>query len=462
MKKVKEEYVLINLNKPDNLMLEELIKPEIPYFVPIRRDDGTSSYQTTAGKKIIKHLPAIYYFVHVLLERQHSDNDSLRCKYAKSYIKMFSRDIEPIKSKNYFKFIWGILRGHKIVEDYDINEPTKYKQSARGYYFKFSEKYSDAKIVQHQVLVKKSIADKLNNRLNNRGNNKHDETDISSITTDKQFAHQYLALRNIRFDSDLAKQHVDKLLADKVIDINRYNTCLIYINIFINGRIKTTHSDKCNRYFTPVNEMPKELRPFIKDAEGNSLVDLDFGSFNAFAVYKIINTKNQEYNSNAEKIAFEVEEMFYKRLLSGDDFYKDFKDVFFPDEELSRDQIKDIVLWRWFNGKLNSHNKYRKHMLKRLPKISQIIDSLKVERYENFSNTAMKMESELVNDIIYKKFIDLHPDAVMYVIFDSFLVEQKYAAQLKSLMQEEGNNYFNIKCIVKAMSLGNTSALIGQ
>lgn len=206
----------------------------------------------------------------------------------------------------------------------------------------------------------------------------------------------------------------------------------------------------CNRFFTQVTCMPKEIRPFIKDAGGNNLVELDYGSFNAFAVYKILNTINPEYKSNAEKIAFENELDLYRRILSGGDFYSDFKAVFFPDEDISRDKIKDIVLKYWFNGRLNSRNKYRKHMLKKMPRISEIIDSLKSVQYENFSNTAMKMESELVNDIVYKKFVELYPDAIMYTIFDSFLVEQKYSAQLQSMMQEEGSRYFNINCIVNA------------
>ena len=88
-------------------------------------------------------------------------------------------------------------------------------------------------------------------------------------------------------------------------------------------------------------------------------------------------------------------------------------------------------------------------MLKRLHRIYEIIDCLKVNQYENFSYTMMKMESELVNDIIYKKFIEMHPDAILYTIFDSFLVEQKYSAELLSIMQEEGSKYFNINCIVK-------------
>jgi hypothetical protein len=54
----------------------------------------------------------------------------------------------------------------------------------------------------------------------------------------------------------------------------------------------------------------------------------------------------------------------------------------------------------------------------------------------------MSRESELVNDIIYRKFIEIYPDAIMYTIFGSFLIEQNYAAQLQSMMLEEGNKYF--------------------
>jgi hypothetical protein len=64
----------------------------------------------------------------------------------------------------------------------------------------------------------------------------------------------------------------------------------------------------------------------------------------------------------------------------------------------------------------------------------------------------MSRESELVNNIIYKKFIDKHPTAIMYTVFDSILIEQKYAAELHSLMFEEGSKYFTINCIVKVKS----------
>jgi hypothetical protein len=139
--------------------------------------------------------------------------------------------------------------------------------------------------------------------------------------------------------------------------------------------------------------MPRELRKFIFDNEGKSLTELDFSSFNAFAVYKLLNSIAPEYDSDIKKIAFETELDLYRRLLSRGDFYISFKEMFFPEQELDRDQIKDIVLKRWFNGKLNSRNKHRVYLKNRLPRISEVIDCLKVDRYENFSNTMMRMES---------------------------------------------------------------------
>jgi len=449
MKKQKEKYVGISLNKPENLVLEDLIKPDIPFFVPMRRDDGSSSWSMKTGKQIIKHIPALYYFIHVLLDRQHSDVETLRCLYNKDLIEMFSRDIEPVKSKNYFRFIWGILNSLQVIEYLDDNKPNKYKKSAKAYYFRFRAKYSATPVTEHQVLYKESTVKKINFKWGVCNRKETVKVDLSRITGNKQLLHQYNALHNIRFDADAASKHSKGLLDTGQINIKQYNSYQISINNIRNGRVKVTHSISCNRFYTPVTEMPRELRKFIYDNEGNSLIELDFSSFNAYAVYKLINSFTPEYDSDYKKIQYEIEVELYRRLLAGGDFYRSFKGVFFPDQELDRDQIKDIVLKFWFNGRLTSRNKYRKHMLKQLPRISEVIDCLKVEKYQNFSNTTMKMESELVNDIIYKKFIDLHPDAILYTIFDSFLVEQKYAAQLQSLMQEEGGKYFNINCIVK-------------
>lgn len=447
--KNKELLVKINLNKPRNLDLQDLIKPDVERLIQVRKDDGGFRIPQTSGKALRKYIPALYYLIHVLIERQYSKNTTERCIYAKDYVKMYSRDIEPLKSKNDFRFMWSILVQLKIISCYDVTEPTKYRKSAKGYYFKFTDNYKDSAIIQHEVLVKAVIADRLEKKASAKKYEGKVSLDIKTINANATSLHQYGALLNIKFDSQAAIKHVEKLFEDKILDVNQYNSYMVSINNITNKRFTFTRSKACRRIYTSVTLMPKELRQFIKDGEGHCLTELDFGSFNPYLVYKMINEVYPEFKSNAEKIAYENEVDLYRRVLSGGDFYRDFKVVFFREAELDRDQIKEIVLKHWFNGRLNSKNPYRQHMMKRLPRITAIIDSLKEVRYENFSNFTMSRESELVNDIVYKKFIDIYPDAIMYTIFDSILVERKHAAQLQSLMQEEGSRYFRLNCIVK-------------
>jgi hypothetical protein len=440
----------VKMNKPENLDLYDLIKPHLPHIVTIRKEDGGNNFKITDGRYLRKQIPAMYHFIHILIERQYSKNMVKRCRYNKNLVKMYSRDIEPFKSKNDFRLIWSILYQLKVIDYFNVNEATQYKKSAKAYYFGFTEQYKDSRVINHEIEVRLEIHDRLNKLSEKSHKVSKTDFDFSKDIKDKQNLHQYLSLRDIRFDAKKAMEHAEYLLKEKLIDTERYNSCFVAVNNINDKKFYFTRSPKCNRVYTNVTGMPREIRPFITDAEGESLTELDFGSFNAFAVYRILNMANQNFPSNIEKIAFENEFDLYRRILSGGDFYSDFKAYFFPESELTREVIKDVVLQYWFNARLNSRNRYRKMMLMRLPKISAIIDSLKVERYSDFSNFVMSMESELVNDIIYLKFMELYPDAVVYTIFDSFLVEKKHAAFLQSLMLEEGSKFFKLNCIVRA------------
>ena len=390
------------------MLLEDLINPEFPFYVNLRRDDGGHNFRITTGKNIIKHIPALYYFVHVLIDRLNSEVDKPYAAYLKDLVKMYSRDIEPFRSKNDFKFIWSILRYLKIIEDFSNNEPTIYKKSAMAYYFKFKEPYHSAAIVEHQIKVKKSIADKLNKKWGVRDQ----QIDLASIKTNILIAHQYQSLHNINFDSSSARIYIEQQLADGLMSSDKHKACVITIYRICNHRLRVSHSVKCNRYYTPVTSMPKEMRQFIKDIDGNSLIELDFGSFNAFAVYKIVNTICYDEQSNIDKVLFENEINLYRELLLGD-FYADIKKMCFNKNDFTRDEVKDIVLHRWMNGRVNSRNKYKKVLDQRFPKISEILTAIKSKDYPNFSNSTMKLESELVNEIIYKKFVEMHPNAIM-------------------------------------------------
>lgn len=439
----------IILRKPMNLVLEELISSHRPYFIKIRKDDGYYTIKMVKGKNLRKQIPAMYYFINVLLERIHLNQTNQNCKYLPEYKRMYSRDIEPVKSKNDFKFIWNLLYQLKVIRFTFDNVPTKYKKSAQAYYFKLHEKYENQQVVEHEVEFKEVIFNKLiKNQYMGRNNNSIEP--ITKHTGLKYYSHQYNLIQNISYDFHGAEKYIKMLLNSGKIDNDKYNNFFIHISNLRSGKLVFKKSEKCNRLYTSVNMMPKVLRNFIKDKYENPLEELDFGSFNAFAVYKIINEINLPFKSNVHKISFESEVDLYRRLLSGGNFYEDIASIVFPDEEFSRDAIKEIVLHRWLNGRINSRNKYRKALKERFPEITTIVDAIKDKRYSDFANLTMTFENELVTEIIYQRFIERHPDATIYIIFDSLLVDQEHASKLHSFMVEEGRKFFNLNCIVKA------------
>ncbi|MFW5983082.1 MAG: hypothetical protein ACOCQ4_01170 [bacterium] len=445
--KTEKNIVGISLHKPSNLDLESLIQAETMFLLPIRKSDGTFTYDMVRGSKIKKHIPTLYFFIHMFLDRQNQGVEPLQYLYDSSFVQMFARDIEPLKSKNYFRFIWSILRSLAVIEMVNSIKPNKYKESAQAYYFKIQEPYSSAEIVQHEILVPEKIKTKLDD-LWNIGKN-ITKTNNTPKFSNPNIQHQVRALREINFENEAATKYIKKLYSKGNLSIAQYNSAIISINNLKNGRISTTHSHACNRLYTPITSLSKELRAFIKDDYGNELIELDFASFNPYVVYKILTGINPTYQSKLERIQFENELDLYSRLLLSGDFYQEINQLCFADKNFTRDEVKEVVLWKWFNARPNSRDKNRKIMLQKLPKISEIIDSMKSERFENFSNTTMKLESKLVNDLIYPEFIKRYPDALIYTIFDSYLVEERFAKELHQLMVERGSDFFGIDCIVR-------------
>lgn len=461
MATVKEDSVSIKLYKPENLILEELIKPNSIYFVDVRRNNGTYYPDIIDGKKLHKYLPAMYYFIHVLLERQHVSYDTLRCQYDKTFVRMFARDIEPLKSKNYYNIITRKLKTLGIIEAKTFYEGNKYRFTAPSTYYRFTEKYSKAIICQHEIVIKESKARKLNEKFGVRLKDKVDTVNLSEFKSIPSILHQFCALANVKFDDDGARNYVKKLYAENHIKIDRLNSCMYYIFNISNGRFYTTYSSVCNRFFTTINGMPKELRQFILDRESNGLVELDFGSSTAFAVYKIISGNIIEHSLEAEKMLFENEVYMFKRLLESGDFYSALKKLVFPDKDIDRNQIKDIVIKNWFNSTPKSRNLNKKQIAKIFPRITKYMDGMKAKAYEDFFNFVMLLESKLVNEIIYQKFINSHPEAVIYTIFDSYLIQRQYADELLELMKQEGFLFYNVEVVIKQKHFGATSNYSG-
>lgn len=465
MAKEKEDIVPIRLYKPENLILEELIKPNSYYIVQVRRNNGTSYLDIIEGKKLHKYIPAMYYFMHVLLERQHISYDTLRCQYDKTFVRMFARDIEPLKSKNYFNIITRKLKTLGIIEAKTYYEANEYRFTAPSTYYRFTDVYSTSTISQHEIAVKESKARKLNEKFGVRLKDKANAVNLSEFKSIPSILHQFCALANVKFDADGAKNYVKRLYNENHITIDRLNSCMYYILNISNGRFYSTYSNVCNRFFTTINGMPRELRQFILDKDSNGLVELDFGSSTAFAVYKILSGNIIEHTSEVEKMLFENEVYMFKRLLESDDFYSAIKKLVFPDKNFDRDQIKDIVIKNWFNSTPKSRNVNKKQIAKIFPRITKYMDGMKYKAYEDFFNFVMLLESKLVNEIIYQKFINSHPDAIIYTIFDSYLIQRQYADELLELMKQEGFLFYNVEVVIKQKhfnAISNYSRMVGQ
>ena len=450
MNKTNDELVCINLLKPVNLNLEERIREDIEYIHYGRKNSGEISLCYSNGKIVRKKIAAFYYFIHKLIVRSHSNNDGHRHPYKDEYFRMYSRDIIPLKTPNDFITIVSLLRTLNIIEMLTEIEKNPYREKAKANYFKLKEPFNDVKIVEHQIQITKSKALKVKTFINEMKQNVSEVSDFTELSDDV-LKHQFHAISNLNFDSTSALTHITNLLKNRKIEVSGYNASFITLSSIKNERIIFSKSEKCGRIYSTVTCMPKEIRPFLKDKSGNSLIELDFSSFNAFALYKLLNNLPSIilHDSNVDIMHFEKDLEIYKYLLSTGDFYSQLKSCLFTNASINREEFKSKVLIKWLNGKPESKNRFKKRMDEYLPAIGKILNALKDKNYSSFSSSLMKMESELVNYTIYKKFINENPEAVVYTIFDCLLVEAKYVKVLESMMLEEGNNFFGTPCSVK-------------
>ena len=261
--------------------------------------------------------------------------------------------------------------------------------------------------------------------------------------------HQYDRQKEMLFDFNSAEKQVNTSFYGNLVDMIQF---ISYYNMFkriYNKNFYFVVSDKCNRVFTVINNMPKFLRKYIVDKNNVPMRELDFSNFNVMLLYKIL----KEYIDNNEvsdKVKFE-----FNRYISDikDDFYLKIVEYYAKGGyDISRDLAKEIVLIHWINAKQDCYNQDFKIMKKLFPELTKIITKLKGDSrhsYLNFYNDIMKRESELVNKIIYSRIMNELPSAVVYTIFDGIIVEDNFTSQIQKIMMEEGKKYIGHEMKVK-------------
>lgn len=444
MKKQKEETAGIKLYKPLNLNIENRININNIYFIQQRLSTGKTKLVETKGKHLVKNIPALYYFIHKLIVRGHSDIETFQHPENKKFIRMYARDIQQLKSKSDFNLIFTILRQLNIVEMETNMESNAYRSSIPAYYFKLKHPYYDAQLIQHEILVPKSKALKINCEFGNKNLLEDNESLTALLQSNDVLKHQFQAVSNLNFDCVAATAFINASYKNKAITAGEYNASYINICNLENQRIVFSESNRCKRIYTTVTCFPKIIRPFLHDNQGQSLRELDFSAFNAYAFYKLLT----RFNDGSTPM-FKKELECYMQFLTNGDFYDNIKEVVFPDANYNRDDVKKKFLKEWLNGKLDGKSKFKLKMDERFPQITAVLNELKKRDYPDFSNTLMRYESQLVNYDIYWNFVKLHPDAAIYTIFDCIMVEQQYADELHLMMLEYGKSFFGVPCKVK-------------
>ena len=454
---MKEKTEAIKLLKPANLNLEKIIVENIKYLMHKRKNNG-EVYITAVSHKIVrKYIPVLYYFIHKLIIRQHSGNEKFQYKADSKdlddieanetfYHRMYARDIEVLKTKNDFVSVMSLLRNLNIVEVVTDTETTKYKNSSLAYFFKLKTPYSDSPLEVAEIDVPASKVQRINQTLGERTKQSGGEEE-PLVLTDSVLKQQYQSILNLNFNIIEASKHISDSYRRSEIKSSNYNSCFIAINQLANKRITFSVSKNCDRIYTNVTSMPKLVRPFIQDNNGDSLVELDFGAFNAFALYRFLIKK-----INTNEIALQEEELNglktelyeYGGFLLSEDFYTKLMRQSLNNSN-DRDKFKKHFLKNWLNAKVENNSKFRKSIESVFPMISKVITAYKAKDYKTYSNTFMKMESELVNRTIYKQFGEKYPDATIYTIFDCVLIEFKYSKILYKMMMDEGLIYFGVK-----------------
>lgn len=462
---MKEKTEAIKLLKPANLNLEKIIVENIKYLMHKRKNNG-EVYITAVSHKIVrKYIPVLYYFIHKLIIRQHSGNEKFQYKADSKdlddieanetfYHRMYARDIEVLKTKNDFVSVMSLLRNLNIVEVVTDTETTKYKNSSLAYFFKLKTPYSDSPLEVAEIDVPASKVQRINQTLGERTKQSGGEEE-PLVLTDSVLKQQYQSILNLNFNIIEASKHISDSYRRSEIKSSNYNSCFIAINQLANERITFSVSNNCDRIYTNVTSMPKVIRQFILDNNGNSLVELDFGAFNAFALYRFLIKK-----INTDEIALQEEELShftgelveYKKLLLSEDFYSELMKHPLVNTT-DRDKLKRNFLKNWLNAKVDNNSKFRKSIESVFPMISKVITAYKVKDYKTYSNTFMKMESELVNYKIYSKIIEKYPDTTIYTIFDCVLIEFKYSKILYKMMIDEGAKFFGVEPRVKVKCL---------
>lgn len=420
----------MKLLRPINLDLNKFIKDENLYSYLVNKS-GKYHTDFKKGKVIRKLIPEMQYFISTCICAEEEQGDFR----LKGYKQIRINDVIHVMSYRKMRQVIYFLQKIHIIE---VERGSKFiTVNSRQFvieakYFKLLKPYDgDNQIFEAVINVKKKIT------VNPRAK--------YLIETNAMIRRQFQICSSYDFNTEQAKifandQHRIGTKSDR-----QYVSMLDYIERLSKHSVIFNYNEKTDRIFTIINLCHKELRQYFRVKRNNKysgFIELDFSTFNIQVLHKFVDDSITISNIN-EKLVLELETM--ASWLKAD-FYKNIQDISANlDVEISRDDAKQLALKHWQNARIDSWNNETGIMKTIFPEVTKIMNKLKGSTYPDYlkySNSFMRIESKLVQEIL-SVFISSFPDAIIYNIFDSFMVEEQYKENLRIIMDDCSKRYFD-------------------
>lgn len=235
-----------------------------------------------------------------------------------------------------------------------------------------------------------------------------------------------------------------------------------------------------NRLHTPLTNLSKKLRPFLK-FDGEKLVNLDIRCSQPYFLVVLIerlyttatttttttttidtlmfeNIKNHLYSSGFRKEYIKIKDWILNK-----DFYTEISKVLFEGRKISltriewvgrgknrekktvtyeneRELTKKLILRLFYidtNSYLYKNDSDLKIFNEKFPYFSTFLKELKRNNYKYLSKLMQNEEAHCILDVVTKKLNQLHPKMPLFTIHDSIMTTENWAkrTKLKELIQ---------------------------
>lgn len=426
---------------PKGFNLDEIIKEGRTYSWLVN-NQGKLEHKDVDGKQLKKHFKYIYYFISRIIECGDDISNRHYLKQYQGYVNVTTGRDRNMAYNN-FRQVIHLLVSLKLIKvvggQKTVNYSNNKSRSADLLYFKLLINYNDTDIINIDLKTKsQKMLKYLKEQLDN----------IPWLN------HQYHSMSKLNFDIKNAELKTRDLYKGKLIKNIQYCNYTNTLFSIEDEKYWLKYSEKCHRVYTSINNIPKKLREFIKDNDNKSLVELDYNNCNPRLLYKQI----MDYITHHEIVDLELDKELeqYKEDLS-DDFYEVIIERF--DDNgiiIDRDTAKTLVLRHWINQATYYESNESKIMSTLYPNITKLLNKMKGKTGKTnreYFNNIMKLESYLINNLVYNEITTKHPDAIVYTIFDGIMIERKYGDELKEIMERRGLELIGIEMNVSMLQL---------